>query len=134
MPIDLGFTISPNKFHSTALPNALRNLSKLPRRLEALGKLLTNEIKDNLSGRVLNARTGRLRGSWDFRVAAANRGWRLEVGSSVVYARIHEYGGWSGPGRSVRTPARRYVSLALRAKKEAIDKLLRDYIVNITVR
>ncbi len=96
--------------------------------------MLKKEIRANLSGRVLNTRSGRLRGSWDFRVAAASQGWVLEVGSSVVYARIHEYGGMSGPGRSVKTPKRRYVSKALVAKKQAIRALFRDYIAKLTVR
>lgn len=55
---------------------------------------LTRKVKqDKLSGQVLNNRTGRLRRSIHPEVQATGRSLFGRVGTNVIYAAIHEYGG-----------------------------------------
>lgn len=126
--------VKPKNWRSKALPNAEYNISKIPEQLSKMGNLLTKTIKQNLSGRILKPRSGRLRASWKFEVVADGKGWKLIPGSDVIYARIHEYGGWSGPNRKVRTPARHYVSDAISRKREAVRSMLRNYVARLTTR
>ena len=49
----------------------------------------------------------------------------VEVGSNVVYAAIHQFGGRAGKGRRARVPARPYLG---------IDERDRDAIVRIVTR
>ena len=118
---------TPKQFKSVALVAALRNLGRIPDQLVEIGKILTVEIKRNLSGRILQRRTGALHGSWDWAISAANAGWRLAIGSDVVYARIHELGGWTGKGHRTKIKKSRYVSRAVIAKKSQVRRVLRDY-------
>ena len=67
--------------------------------------------------------TGRLRGSMAHVVGDGGR--MVEVGSSVVYAAIHQLGGRAGKGRRVRIPARPYLG---------IDERDRDAIARIVTR
>ena len=53
--------------------------------------------------------TGRLRGSIAHRVT--DGGHAVEVGSNVLYAAIHQFGGRAGRGRRVRLPARAYLGI-----------------------
>ena len=53
--------------------------------------------------------TGRLRGSIAHRVTDGGRA--VEVGSSVLYAAIHQFGGRAGRGRRVTLPARPYLGI-----------------------
>lgn len=124
----------PRGFKSVALENALRNLGKIPEQLGKIGSVVTTEIKRNLSGRILQRRTGRLHDSWEWAVSALNAGWRLVVGSDVVYARIHEFGGWTGKNHRTKIKKTRYVSRAIIAKKTFVRRILRDYAAKITLR
>lgn len=58
-------------------------------------EIVLGEARLNVTGRSLNVRTGRLRGS----LSRAHEKGSLEarVGTNVVYARIHEYGGTTKP-------------------------------------
>ncbi len=67
--------------------------------------------------------TGRLRGSIAHTVADGGRA--VEVGSSVLYAAIHQFGGRAGRGRRVTLPARPYLG---------IDERDRDAIARIVSR
>ena len=67
--------------------------------------------------------TGRLRGSITHDVAADGR--EVLVGSNVVYAAIHQFGGQAGRGRKVTLPARPYLG---------IDSRDRDSILRIVAR
>ena len=59
-----------------------------------LGLRLPARVKeDKLSGQVLNVRTGRLRRSINLKMEDGEAGVYASVGTNVVYARIHEYGG-----------------------------------------
>lgn len=50
-------------------------------------------VGEKLSGGVLNARTGTLRDSIHTEISDSSAGVMATVGTNVVYARIHEYGG-----------------------------------------
>ena len=53
--------------------------------------------------------TGRLRGS--IAHAVIDGGRAVEVGSNVLYAAIHQFGGRAGRGRRVTLPARPYLGI-----------------------
>ncbi len=53
--------------------------------------------------------TGRLRGSIAHTVADGGRA--VEVGSNVIYAAIHQFGGRAGRGRKAKLPARPYLGI-----------------------
>ena len=67
--------------------------------------------------------TGRLRGSIAHTVTDGGRA--VEVGSSVVYAAIHQFGGRPRRGRRASIPARPYLG---------VDEHDRDAIADIVVR
>ena len=67
--------------------------------------------------------TGRLHGS--IAHALTDGGHGVEVGSNVVYAAIHQFGGLAGRGRRARVPARPYLG---------IDERDRDAIAQIVSR
>lgn len=131
MSLNFYMKTEPKRFKCPALENALRNLGNLPLQLAKVGDTLTRAIRRNLSNRVLKKRTGRLHDSWSWRIAAANRGWVMSVGSDCVYAAIHEFGGWTGRNHATKIPKRRYVSKAVISTKAAVRKLMRDYVTKI---
>lgn len=53
--------------------------------------------------------TGRLRGSIAHTVTDGGRA--VEVGSNVIYAAIHQFGGRAGRGRKVKLPPRPYLGI-----------------------
>lgn len=61
--------------------------------------------EDKLSGQVLNAQTGNLRDSIFQTVTDGPEGVTAEIGSSVIYAAIHEFGGIIEP---VNAPVLRF--------------------------
>ena len=125
----------PKGFKSPQLEAALRNFGKLPALLGKIGSVLTGEIKRNLGGRILQRRSGRLQDSWDWEVTAKNAGWELAISSEgVPYARIQNFGGWTGKGHRTRIPRSRYVDRAVIAKKALVRRVLRDYITKIWYR
>ena len=65
--------------------------------------------------------TGRLRGSIAHTVAGG--GHAVEVGSSVLYAAIHQFGGRAGRGRRVTLPARPYLGIDDR-DRDAIARIV----------
>lgn len=137
-----------------------RPLAELPEALSVVGRLLLestalalttilktaeDRARQNTSGRILNARSGRLRASIRHRVAVVGGEVRgtLQAGSpSVRYARIHEEGGiingrpwltYQIPGvgwrrsMSVRIPARPYLRPALeQAQTDLGEELTRE--------
>jgi len=130
--LDILMKLYPAKFKSKALDNAVRNLGKLPVQLNRIGALITKAVKRNLSGRILNKRTGKLHDSWQWQISAENSGWSLTVGSDVVYARIHNFGGFTGAGYRTKIRKTRYFDKAILTTKSHIRRLLRDFIVRIT--
>lgn len=104
------------------------------RTLEKIGFEIDKEIIKNLSGRVLNVRTGRLRSSWWNPGAVTQRvtgGWRMSLGSDVVYARIHELGGMTGRGHRTRIPRRPYMRPAIISQREKIQQAFRGMFLTI---
>lgn len=97
------------------IKNLYKGVDKVLRqRLALIGRLLKKEIAVNLSGRVLNVRSGTLRGSWRRHIVSRlPDGYRLFLWSEVPYARIHEYGGMTGRGHRTRIPKRPYVTPAV---------------------
>lgn len=128
----LKITARPHGFKSIALQNTLRNLGKLPTTLAHVGDLVNKRIKQNLSGRILRKRTGKLHDSWDWEMTAINAGWRLTIGSDVVYAAIHNFGGWTGRGHKTKIKKTRYVDRAILASKAKIRSIFRNYMARLT--
>jgi len=126
-------TVTPRRFRSKRLLGAERKLGGLEAVVARVGKRLRAEVRRNLSGRVLQRRTGTLWRSWDFRKQALSGGWRLVVGSDVVYARIHEKGGMAGRGHRTRIPKRRYATKALMSQKDNIRKMFRTFLAKVAV-
>lgn len=122
----------PTGFKSPALEAALRNMGKLPLSLAKVGAAITREVRANLSGRILRKQTGKLHDSWRWLINAANNGWQLTVGSDVVYARIHNFGGFTGRNNATRIKKTRYLDRAVLAKKAQVRAILRDFMANLT--
>jgi phage gpG-like protein len=137
-----------------------RPLSELPGALSVVERLLVDVIagslttilktaedraRQNVSGRILQARSGRLRASIGHRISVQGsdvRGTLTAGSASVRYARIHEEGGiingrpwltYQIPGvgwrrsMSVRIPRRPYLQPALeQAQRDLGEELTRD--------
>ena len=123
--------VRPKRFRSKKLIGSLRKLGGLEAVVARVGKRLRAEVRRNLSGRVLQRRTGNLWSSWDFKMAALSNGWRFVTGSDVVYARIHEKGGMTGRGHRTRIPKRRYATRALIAQKDNIRKAFKMFLAKV---
>ena len=67
--------------------------------------------------------TGRLRGS--FAHTVTDGGQAVEVGSSVLYAAIHQFGGRAGRGRRVTLPARPFLGIDERDRTNILDIIVR---------
>jgi len=68
--------------------------------------------------------TGYLRSSINFETKIQGNKVIGEIGSNVVYSRIHEFGGNAGPGRQVYLRPRPYIFPAIENNLEAIfDKI-----------
>jgi len=74
-----------------ALPRTLAE--RLSQEVEGLGGVLRDRVERNLSGAVLQQRSGRLAGSVAVDVERVGLGAHLSVSSDAPYAAIHEYGG-----------------------------------------
>jgi len=130
---DFNMSVSskPAGFKSLALAEALKNFGQLPKLMVELGQVVTENIKNNASGTILNIRSGRLWHSWNWRVSAINNGWQTTIGSDCVYARIHEMGGYTGRNHKTHIPARHYVSLALIKSHVKINQLFKNFVANL---
>lgn len=109
----------------------------LPAALRKSSRVLKKQVKVNLSGKVLNVRSGRLRNSLEIEERATMGGHQIEIGydlKRVVYARIHELGGFAGRGRTVKIPKRPYLRRALVEKKREIRTILRNFITKLMRR
>jgi len=133
---DFSISVSskPAGFKSLALAEALKNFGELPKLMVELGEEVTKNIKNNASGKILNIRSGKLWHSWGWEVGAINSGWKTIVGSDCVYARIHEYGGWTGRGHKTYIPARHYVSQALAESHINISWMLNKLFSNFIAK
>jgi phage gpG-like protein len=127
----LTFRESPMGWKCPALQKMLKRFGELPAELGKIGVLVTREIEKNLSGQLLNRRSGKLWSSWQWEVSVSNSGWRLAIGSDVVYARIHEFGGMTGRGHKTQIKATHYVSKAVETTGEPVRRLIHDYLATM---
>jgi phage gpG-like protein len=74
-----------------ALPQTLA--ARLAEEVERLGGVLRDRVERNLSGQVLQQKTGRLAGSIAVSVERTGSAASATVSSDSPYAAIHEYGG-----------------------------------------
>lgn len=118
----------PTKMKSKSLLHGISALEHLQGTLDEIGKVVVERAKANVSGRILNVRTGKLRDSLTFKSDAQSKGWKLVIGhEAVVYAAIHELGGWAGRYRATRIPKRMFLRKALVQEKQVVRDLLRGY-------
>ncbi len=74
-----------------ALPQTLAE--RLAAEIERLSGVLRDRVERNLSGQVLQQRSGRLAGSIAVNVERSGSGVNATASSDAPYAAIHEYGG-----------------------------------------
>lgn len=84
---------------------------------------LADSTRAKKKGRLILVGKGRLLRSITY--LAGSR--ELEIGSNVIYARIHQLGGMAGRGRRVRIPARPYLWFEEEDLKE-LQETIADYL------
>jgi len=134
MILQMSIYARPVGFDSPVLKNALRQLRQAPYSLSEIGAHLVTSIKYNLAGRMLHKRTGTLYNSWAWEMQIVRGGWRLVTGSDCAYARIHNFGGWTGAGHATYIPARPYVDVAIKRNEKFMKRILREYMSHIFTR
>lgn len=92
-------------------------------------------IRTKLSGQVLNRVTGALAGQWDMRkneTASNNNKIRYEIGPTVVYAAIHEFGGVirRKNGVEARMKQRSYIRTSMQEQAQAINQYFYERMKN----
>lgn len=98
--------------------------------------LIEKKVKINLSGKLLNVgkdHGGRLRRSFGLiksELANLRKLWG-RIGSNIVYAAIHEFGGRAGRGLSVILKARKYFSKAINDASKNFNKILDEMLARI---
>ena len=70
--------------------------------------------------------TGRLRNSVTFRLAGPAA---VEVGTTVVYGPIHQFGGQAGRGKKVTIPRRSFIATKDRGLPREYGEIIRDQLV-----
>jgi len=123
------------KLSITANPKVPRRLSKAAVKLspnlsvaiEDVGKILVKEMKRNVSGKVLNKRSGALFNSIDAEVRTRKGSYSVSIIPDVPYAAIHEKGGRTGRGHKTRIPKRSYMKKALDDKRNEVIKIIRRF-------
>jgi phage gpG-like protein len=103
-----------------ALPQALAD--RLSQEIEQLGGVLRARIERNLSGVVLQRRTGRLLGSISVEAERVGMGASVTVGSDSPYAAIHEYGE-TIPARSVLPRSARVLAFPWRGQQRFFKRV-----------
>lgn len=78
---------------------------------------------ERMAKRKILIKTGRLRGSIAWKVV----GSRIYVGTNVVYAPIHQFGGYAGRNRKVRIPARPFLGISQEDLQDA-EEVLREWL------
>lgn len=109
----------------------LRMKSVMRKHVDIVAKSVLKNVRLNLNNRILRRRTSRLYTSFKSKVSAIRGGYRITVGSPVVYAKIHDTGGMAGRNRSVRIPKRNYFRLAFIMSKGVIRRSLKNYLAEV---
>ena len=102
----------------------------LKKAMGQVGRLVRKRIKMNLSGRILQVRSGRLRRGGGLDIRKIPVGWRAALGvdlGDVPYARIQALGGWTGRGHATKIPKSSYERRALVQEKSRIRNLLERF-------
>jgi phage gpG-like protein len=102
------------------LPQALAD--RLAQEIERLGGVLRDRIDRNLSGEVLQRRTGRLAGSITVEAERVGLGASVTVASDSPYAAIHEYGG-TIPARTVLPQSARALAFPWRGRQRFFKRV-----------
>lgn len=76
-------------------------------------------------------KSGNLRRSITKAILPSSNGLAQAVGTDVVYAAIHEFGGMAGRNRSVRIPARPYFRPAIAQKQSTIKSIFERNIAQV---
>jgi phage gpG-like protein len=97
-----------------ALPQSLA--ARLAQEVERLGDVLRDRVERNLSGGVLQRRSGRLAGSIAVDVQQSGLSATATVSSDPPYAAIHEYGG-TIPARTVLPRSARALAFPWRGQQ-----------------
>jgi len=88
--------------------------------------IIYRRVTDNLTGRILKVRTGRLRQS--IQTAVEDGGQRGRIGTNVEYGAIHEFGGTTKPhvitarGKRLRFVSSRFIGPVKLTKKGKLAK------------
>ena len=107
-------------------------LPQLKAVMKLAGDYVNREAKINVSGRILQRRTGNLFRSLRAKVGSKSEGYQVDIGSyGVVYARIHDLGGDAGRGHSVHIPKRGWLRRAFVSRKEEIRGLTKKFIQDL---
>ncbi len=112
------------------LSNLSKNLARqLPDTVFEAVNLLKNEIKSKaLSGQILKVQTGVLRRSVKTDTWGSGKKSGGKVGTNIVYAPIHEFGGRTGRNHASKIPARRPFSTVFFKNLKKINKMFSNLI------
>jgi phage gpG-like protein len=102
------------------LPQTLTE--RLGQEVERLGGVLRDRVERNLSGAVLQQRSGRLAGSIAVNVGRAGLGVSASVSSDAPYAAIHEYGG-TIPARTILPQSARALAFPWRGQQRFFKRV-----------
>ena len=124
-----GFSMwaEPKGFKSRSLGRAEHWFDRLDENLAKVGVKVLNEVRKNMSGRILHRRSGNLWRSWGVRMDVSGDTHNVIIGSDWPYARIHDMGGFTGRGHKTRIPKRAYARKALTARKNEIRRAIKDF-------
>ncbi|HVH81897.1 MAG TPA: phage virion morphogenesis protein [Stellaceae bacterium] len=103
-----------------ALPQTIA--ARLAQEVERFGGVLRDRVERNLSGQVLQQRSGRLAGSIAVAVERAGPGVTAKVSSDSPYAAIHEYGGVI-PARTVLPQSARALAFPWRGRQRFFKRV-----------
>jgi phage gpG-like protein len=103
-----------------ALPQSVA--ARLADEVERLGDVLRDRVERNLSGQVLQRRTGRLAGSIAVAVERTGLGASATVSSDSPYAAIHEYGG-TIPAREILPKSARALAFPWRGQQRFFKRV-----------
>jgi phage gpG-like protein len=103
-----------------ALPRTLA--ARLAEEVERLGGVLRDRVERNLSGQVLQQKSGRLAGSIAVAVERSGAGASATVSSDAPYAAIHEYGG-TIPARTILPQSARALAFPWRGQQRFFKRV-----------
>lgn len=103
-----------------ALPQTIA--ARLAQEVERFGGVLRDRVERNLSGQVLQQRSGRLADSIAIAVERAGPGVTATVSSDSPYAAIHEYGGII-PARTVLPQSARALAFPWRGRQRFFKRV-----------